>query len=271
MKPKKQTLLELRQSAEFFESHRHTNTSSWIRFIANNYEKNQLSDYYKDYLDVLDAFKIEVGTDDFTKKVYKEIDSILWTAINIQREFRFNKILLETYPLIYDYIKVQNNIRKITEIYIEKYKSGDIEKSFYILSFLYLLEVESAFENVVRVLYALNLAAQNKVIKFQNIFTKPLKQIKEEFSSETLFLGWDDGHLRNAIAHAHFIFDDKNKRMNFFDVFQLENKIVYNKSYSLEEFSQKAKMIGEVTHIFIDYIFLLRILDLIKHKWVHKK
>ena len=268
MKPKKQTVQELRQSAETFQSHGHTNTASWIGFIADNYEQNRLSDYHKDYLDVLDAFRSEVGRDDFTREVHDEIGHVLEKAIQVQRESRFNKILLETYPLIHEYVEVRNNIIKITEILTEKYRSGDIEKSFYVLSFLYLLEVESGFENVVRTLYALELATQKQPIQYEKVFTKHLKQIKKEIDSKTLFLGWEDGHLRNAIAHAHFTFNEKDKRMNFFDIYK--NRRIYEESFSLEEFRQKAKMIGEVTHIFIDYIMLLRLLDLIRHKMIRK-
>jgi len=271
MKPRTRTVQELKQSAEFFESHRHINTSRWIRYIADNYERNQLSDYYKDYLDVLDAFKSDVCKDDFTRKVHDEMSLVLGTAIKVQRELRFNKILLRTYPLIHEYVEIQENVRKITEIFREKYKSGDIEKSFYILSFLYLLEVESGFENVVRILYALVLAAQNKSIRYKEIFAKRLKGIQRELGSEVFFLGWDDGHLRNAIAHAHFKFDENEKRMSFFDIDPVENRKLYEKSLNFEEFTQKARMIGEVTHIFIDYIMLLRIMDLIKHKWLRKK
>jgi hypothetical protein len=257
MKHKIQTVQELKQSAGFFKSHGHVNTSRWISFIADNYERNQLSDYYKDYLDVLDAFKSDVCRDNFTRKV--------------QRESHFNKILLKTYPLIHDYVDVQKNIRKITEIFQEKYKSGDIEKSFYILSFLYLLEVESGFENIIRVIYALNLAAQDKPIRYEELFTKRLKEIQRELDSKVFFLGWEDGHLRNAIAHAHFKFDENENKISLFDIDPWQNRRTYEKSFSFGDFIQKARMIGEVTHIFIDYIVLLRIMDLIKHKWLRKK
>jgi len=83
-------------------------------------------------------------------------------------------------------------------------------------------------------------------------------------------MGWEDGHLRNSIAHARFSFDKETGKMNFVDILPWTNKTVYSESFSLQEFSQRMKMIAEVSHIFTDFIMLLRILDLIKHKWVGK-
>jgi len=83
-------------------------------------------------------------------------------------------------------------------------------------------------------------------------------------------MGWEDGHLRNAFAHAHFSFDRETRKINFVDILPWINKTVYDESFTLQEFSQKLKMVAEVSHIFTDFIVLLRILDLIKHKWVGK-
>lgn len=271
LKSKKQIVKELRLSADLFKSHGHIYTSRWITFIADNYEKNRLTDYQKDYRDVLDAFKSEVCKDDFTKKVHNEIDRVLGTALNVQREAGFNKILLKTYALIHDYVVIRKNIMSINQMLSEKYETGDIEKSFYVLCFQYLLEIEAGFENIIRVLYALVQSAKREHIIYREIFTKPLKDIEKEMGSEVFFLGWDNGHLRNAIAHAHFTFDEKEKRMNFVDTKPWNNKKVYEKSLSFEEFRRKGKMISEVTHIFIDYIMLIRLLDLIKHKWIGKR
>jgi len=99
---KKQLIKELRHCAEIFDVHGHSNTSSWIRFVTKNLEENWPSDYHKDFLEILDAFKSDICKDDFSKRIHDQIELILGMAINVQRERRFNKILVQSWPLIHN-------------------------------------------------------------------------------------------------------------------------------------------------------------------------
>lgn len=196
------------------------------------------------------------------------------TVLTVKRERRFNKILIQSWPLIHSWRKTRENISSILRLFIEKDKLNIVEKKFYALLFIYLLEVEGSFDDIIRTLYILALASRNRRIQYQKIFNKKLSEIKTDLVqlgfSDIFFMGWEDGHLRNSIAHAHFSFDKETGKMNFVDIRPWTNETVYNEFFSLQEFSQRMKMIAEVSHIFTDFIMLLRILDLIKHKWVGK-
>lgn len=271
---KKQKISELYRCAEIFDTHGHINASKWIRFVAKNLEKNKPSDYHKDYLEILDAFKSDICKDDFIKSVHAEIELILGTVLNEQREQKFNKILIQSWPLIHNWRQTQDNINSIQRLLITGNNPDDLEKNYYVLLFIYMLEVEGSFDDIIRTLYILALASRKRRIQYQKIFNKRLCDIKTEFInlgfSDILLRRWDDGHLRNSIAHARFSFDKQTGKMNFIDIHPWSNKKVYDESFSIKDFSEKLRMIAEVSHIFTDFIMLLRILDLIKYKWVVK-
>lgn len=271
---KKQRIDELKLCANIFELHGHVNTSSWIRFVTKNLEENRISDYHKDYLEILYAFKSDVSKDDFSRSIHDEIDLILGTALNVQRERRFNRILVQSWPLIHNWRKTRDNINSIRENLMGNEKADAVEKNFYVLLFLYLLEVEGSFDDIIRTIYILVLASKNRRINYQRIYNKRLREVKTELVklgfSNTFFRGWEDGHLRNAIAHARFSFDKETGKMNFVDIIPGTNKIVYNKDFTFQEFAQRGKMVVVVAHIFTSFIMLIRILDLVKYKWVGK-
>ncbi len=271
MKKRITIINELRISSQIFNIHGHDKTSQWIKFIANNLENDSTSDYKQDFFDTLDAYKSDICKDEYSEKVYEEINLILGTSLNVQRESKFHKILLESYPLFKNLSPTSKKINKIGELFLEEYNSGAIEKSFYLSTFTYLLQVEGSYDDIIRILYILILASKNKKIQYEKIFNMKLGDIKRSFRkhgySDIIFLAWDNGHLRNAIAHARFNFDIKTDKMSFSDFNLRKNKEVYNKSYNLQDFSKKILMIDIVYHIFSDFIILLRIFDNIKHKW----
>jgi hypothetical protein len=263
---------DLKKTAEIFDGHRHFSTSKWVRYIARNLEEDQFSDYKKDFFDVMDAFKNDVCMGNpVSGKIFSEIESVLGIALS-QGTTRFHETLLQSYPLIQNWRKLRENAASINKIFLEKYSSHNFEECYYLSLFMYLLEVEGSFDDIVRILYILVLAAKNeKQIDYQQIFNKKLSDVKKDLVSlgfsDVFFNGWDDGHLRNAIAHAHFSFDEKTQTMTFSDFTPWDNKQVYEKSFTLDDFLQKAKMIADVAHIFTDFIILLRVWDIIKFKW----
>ncbi len=77
-----------------------------------------------------------------------------------------------------------------------------------------------------------------------------------------LFDGWEDGHVRNAIAHCRFWYDEKERKMRFSD-FNPKTKQRWEKSFSIEEFGELYHRLDDTCHIFIHLLFLLRVAQLV--------
>ena len=75
---------------------------------------------------------------------------------------------------------------------------------------------------------------------------------------------WDDAHhIRNAIAHARFRYDQNDKKMTFIDVNPKNRKDVFSKTLRIEETQEIANKIAVIEAAFTDLFALLEIYSIL--------
>jgi len=89
---------------------------------------------------------------------------------------------------------------------------------------------------------------------------KQLKKITSR-ESEVLFSGWEDGHLRNSIAHCRFKYDKSSHRMVFWDLDPRTRKENYRKSLSYSSFYALFDKTGDVVVVLAYLFFIVRVYD----------
>lgn len=125
--------------------------------------------------------------------------------------------------------------------------------------------VEGIFDDTIRILYVLRRAADGIDVSLKNVYTMSLWKLRKNLSSMlgSDIHGWEGGHLRNAIAHLHFEYDESTKKMNFQDINPVSGKVTYNKSLSYGQFSRYYQEIDSVNSLVNCLIMLLRVRNLI--------
>ncbi len=130
----------------------------------------------------------------------------------------------------------------------------------------YLLIVEEVFDESIRLLYALKKIRDGKEVKItlKSIGDKSLWAIKKERAlPEIFFKGLENGHLRNAIAHARIKYDENTGKMNFQDYDVRKRIIAYNRVLTLEEFRIFGWKLFQIPVLFLYALKALRVRDMV--------
>jgi hypothetical protein len=273
---KSQIVEQLLRISKVFISHGHTKTSKWIDFIAENVNNDGPSDYLQDYKDVVQSLETEISTNRTSRQIQEEISRIIGTKLyadaiakNVPESPSFSKVLLDSEGSLQRWGMTLDHLGTIEEFAIRTYKEGRIKESFYLLCFSYMLDIGGSYEEILRILYCLTLTSRNLTMP-KDIFNRRLRNrkgtgIEDEMKrlgvSDALFKFYFHGHLRNSIAHSRFSYDISTQRMSFYDISE-----GFRIRLSFMELVEISHGIREVSHIFTDYIHLLRIRDLIKSK-----
>jgi hypothetical protein len=253
--------LEIRQELEnlatTFEADQFSATGRAIRNLAN-LVPSSLNPLESAYLTVRDAFKGEFATDAYREALFDSVAGMFtWDILKVGK---LEDKLLELRPLIDNMCETATNIATISRLF-----KGVVDvKEQYVGSCLaYLLQVGGEFSDAIRFLYTIKCAEQNIDATLEAVSTMSLWDIRARFRefevTDALFKGWEDDHLRNAIAHARFAYDDDTQTMTFEDVDPCDGRTVYNNVLTLPEFSEFASAIANVNILFQRFIMLLRV------------
>jgi hypothetical protein len=112
--------------------------------------------------------------------------------------------------------KAEDNLRSIVPFYRNM---QDPQAQFLFLFFVYLITLEGVFDQSVRAIFALSEYVQGRQATFPTPHSMSLSDLKDQLSrsqavlsSDTLFEGYSN-HIRNAIAHTYFSYDQQRDRM----------------------------------------------------------
>ncbi len=158
------------------------------------------------------------------------------------------------------------NIPPIAEAF-KPFPPGKVR--FYGMCINYLMNAEGMFDQGVRTLLGLLMLAKGTPIPVDTLNEMDLKDVQEKLGgagvlTEVLFDGWEQGHVRNSIAHCRFRYDETQAkpRMHFRD-YNVKTKQTWEKYFTIEQFSELSLKLDDVCHIFIHILFLLRIAQLV--------
>jgi hypothetical protein len=130
----------------------------------------------------------------------------------------------------------------------------------------YLFNTEGLFDQALRVIFGLFRLATGQPIPPADLNELELSTIREGFEearipTDVLFDGYDK-HVRNAIAHSRFRYNDKNITMKFSDYNKTKKEWVV-KSFSIYKFSELVLKLDDVSHLLLTIIFMFRIHQLV--------
>jgi len=239
---------------------------SWLDFLYTNIKEGNPSDYLQDWRDLVNAYENDIKRfGEFPLKIYKQINHIFAYIINEDIN-KFSALLEEAHPFFVDWRKTQENLIKISQITKEDIPSMEPTARYYLFCFTYLIAIEGSYENWIKILYYLLYNFRSGEINFNRVQKKSLRSIKRWMINHDvdniLFEAYENGHLRNAIAHAHFEYDEITKKMLFIDYYRGEE--TYKKELNLREFEDNLQTVFLIPDICTNMIMLLRILDVVR-------
>ncbi len=191
------------------------------------------------------------------------------TNLNFGRTLRPHVVLLdplieELFPLFESISNSAKNIDVIGSVFLQA-PELTLKKRYYGICILYLLHVEGIFDDSMRILYVLKKAADGQDVSLKKVLKKSLSGLRRQFrqmGAGLLFDGWNK-HLRNAIAHAHFWYNDRTQKMSFQDIHPVTGKVVYDEDLNYKDFAEYYSKIDDVCSLMDHFFMLIRIRDLI--------
>jgi len=115
-------------------------------------------------------------------------------------------------------VEATNNIDPVVSAFLQS-RPFTRKQRYYGACIVYLMYVEGVFGETIRFLYILRHAADGVDKGVIDADLQSLREIRKYFKSkmgsDILFHGWENGHLRNAIAHLRLKYDENAKKMNF--------------------------------------------------------
>lgn len=254
-----------RIAQDFFRRENLVKTSAQVERIAEDLSKGvRIGELRRDFNRMIDSFRKEfVQGNEFRRKSLKHIEDTIVSAI-LKQKRKIKSKFMELFPLLENMRKSAESIGAIGTVFLHAPRLTPKER-YYCACVLYVLHVEGIFDDKMRLLYVLKKAADGQDVDLKTVGKISLSNLQGRFrrmGAGLLFDGWNR-HLRNAIAHAHFGYNNKTRKMSFKDINIFTGKVSYNKNLNYKDFVEYFSKIDDVCSL-IDYFFMLiRIQDLI--------
>lgn len=216
--------------SELFRRRELTNTAKWIDF-ANVSQMKHL-DFFSNLADALSTLRNEIAC--YKREYYdnpsfkqKSFDLMLDTVLSCMRAAgrkKFHKLTTDLIPIAIRNLEASKMLLDIADF--TKDLKG--KQRFYMLAFCYQISFEAYFKDVLKTLLAMKRLTEGKSVNVSGVL--------EIMSDEKIELFYDDvapddfkkdihRNLRNSIAHANFIYLEKEGRMQFWDINPKKNEI----------------------------------------------
>lgn len=256
---------EIRSMAEMFRNGDRTETSNLVFTLAKSVEEGLRPKDLMTSILLTDREEYADGEDDFYK-LFDFIMNVLISSMYSMKQ-RFPDKFNQTFGLVRQILSTRKVSDELETIFLKGGPLTDKEK-FYVGCILYALNIEGEFDDTIRFLYVLYKACFGQDVSFYDAREMHIRKIRDEMrllsngDSEILFLGWEDNHLRNAIAHMRMEHDESNNVMHFVDV-DRQGKVIYDKTMSLDQFGRLFHLTHGVTIVFLELILIARMRDLV--------
>jgi len=254
----------VREKAEIFRSQEFPNTADALSKVAKYIETGRNVDV-SEITDIFRVFAKEYGTGgrDF-QALYDFISGTIADSI-ISMQDKFRDKLMELEPFFGSLTQASRIMERVATLILAKQSTE--EEKYYATCVIYGMDVEGQFDETCRILYALYRISQGKDTRFADAWEHKIWDLRAELNglsngkSEILFLGWMDNHLRNAISHMKFNYDSSSKKMHFEDTFP--GKKPWRLDLSLTDFQHLARLVSDVTFLFLHVMMILGARDMV--------
>jgi len=217
-------------------------------------ERHSLDELEQDLEEVLSTFRLEFNEGGPT---YVEQLGFIEPIMNFYFQMPPSR-QLTFQPLFENLVRNAQNLKAVDEAF-KNFPPGAVR--FYGKCFLYLVNAEGMFDEAITFLYGLFLAYARKSINLDELQRKPFSFIKTQMTKAkaptSLFEGLDR-HVRNAIAHCRFHYDEKSDRIELQDILEPKPTL-----FSQAEFDELYNKLDNPWHIISHLIFLNRIIALV--------
>lgn len=210
---------------------------------------------------IVPTFGIEYGIDSDFSTLFDFLDEILIDPALIGT-VGFADKLLELKPFIDSMQKGATIMGTIAGAFL---KAGNLrnEERYYAACLIHTIDVEGQFDEACRIIYVLYKASRGENIGYSDVVNLKVPQIRDIMrplsggKSDILFLGWEEGHLRNSMAHVRLEYNAANDTMHFTDVDMRTRRETYNETWSFQEFSKFLHLTNGVSFVFLHLVMIL--------------
>lgn len=207
------------------------------------------------------TFRIEYGIDSDFLALYDFIDEILIDSV-LNKIVGFADKLLELKPLIDSMQKGATIIGTISSAFLRAGRLTD-EERYYAACLLHAIDVEGQFDEACRIIYVLYKASLGENVNYSDVVGLKVHQLRDMMRplsggrSDILFFGWQEGHLRNCMAHVRLEYNVANDTMHFVDIDMRDGRQTYNQTWSFQQFSKFLHMAHGVSFVFLHLVMIL--------------
>jgi len=173
----------------------------------------------------------------------------------------YAKVIDETSGLSQGWQKGHTNLEYISSLHR---KDGVTDRDrYYLYCFAYLISIEGIFTSWIKMIYRFHCEATDRNTTMEKIYNMSLKDVRnvlvgDNKDFEILFEGYQDGCLRNAIAHNDFEYLGGND-MHFKHIHH--GVVKCDKIMRLDDFYINWSKIFRVVESGLEFIWLIRMLS----------
>jgi len=262
---------ELRDKADFFEFTKNPVTAKWLRLLEKELgSQTPRHVLEQDFRDTLMAWELDfAGNNKLRRRRLASVSSIIFTAVDTGKLDKEIRIIM---PIMRELGENLETLVPLGVAFEPFRRKRDFRMQFHGMCFHYQLYVEGVFDEAIRLLYLLTSSGKGKSASLEEINKMSLWKLRSEFQSlglpDVFFEGWENGRVRNSIAHCRFRYDNNLGRMRFKDIDSTGRNPDYDRSFTLAEFSELGTKVSDVYLIIQNILFMLRIRQLVLSPFV---
>lgn len=261
-------IAELLELAEYFAyGDEYLETANRVISLAIGLIQSQpVTTLKESFNGLLSTFQREFVKEDTGRIIL--FSAVRFTIISAHATAEKRQKVLAVLPLFEEAIENSRNFMPIMEAFKRFVDEDDMRMHYYAMCLLYLFNSEGVFDAATRILYAMNLIGREQFVP-QDLSEMKWYNLRDGLADMRLpagiiFEGWADGRVRNAIAHSRFSYDDVTRKMRFRDL-RTRYQPAYDHSFTIYEFSDMCTKLDNLFHVTLNYLILIRVLDLVSN------
>lgn len=254
----RQRAANIRTRAAILKEQHFEATSDKLLQLASAVEAGKQAERSKTLADILLTHRQEysAGDPEFVQ-LHDFVTDVLMDYVEKFRQLFAQRVD----ELITDLNKAATILGKTASVMLRAEPLTDEEK-FYVYGVIHLMDVEGRFDQVSRLLYLLCAEMNGETVDIGELGDYSIGTIQKEMNritanSQIIFVGWEGGHLRNAMAHMRVEYDPLRKMMHFTDKDMRSGIITYNDWLSIERFTRHVNLTKGVTTAFLHVMLIL--------------
>jgi hypothetical protein len=241
----------------------YVNAAEWCEHIQDNLKNysNHPKDFEVDIQNFLNSFKrdfldrVELGNRKLRENCFEIVQTIIESAI--QNRANIDETFKEFLPYVDRSRNAQIPVYRM-DVAFNALDESLLEIQVYGNLFTFMLHVDGQYLPTIKALCALKLATEGKNPTMEYIESLNLEQIERligEFSSP-IFEAYNSvgRHLRNAIAHCNFTYNEG--KLSCWDIDPRTKRKIWSKEFTLAELSAIINDLKSINQAFVTWLII---------------